>query len=245
MPQPITIDERELTVTPFFKYETVENVPQSEAAGHPVMETRELVEVRMAGNKHYSPVFRADDFYKREGNRIITYAERWADQYRAFKEGSAQDAIGTPLEMLKAHGIKPSEISLCRALKIYSVESLHALEGPALKSLGMKANELKDAARSYIAAQRGNVDSLSEVEALKKRIAELEAAGTKVSVPEQETAGEVIDEMVAEADAEFADMSDDKIKEEIAVLAGSKPRGNPSRATLVNSLRELREAKAA
>jgi len=47
------------------------------------------------------------------------------------------------------------------------------------------------------------------------------------------------------SDSEFEGMSDDNIKEEIALLAGSKPRGNPSRATLVNSLRELREAKAA
>ena len=138
-----------------------------------------------------------------------------------------------------------AEISLCRALKIYSVEALYGMEGPALKSLGMKANELKEAARSYMASQRGNLDSMSEVEALKARIAELEAAGTKVEVPAQEASPEEIEQAVQESDAEFASMSDEAIKAEIGQLAGSKPRGTPSRATLENSLRELREAKAA
>lgn len=234
------IDEREISITPVFKYQEVENVPKSEAAGHAVFEVRELVEVRFAGNKHYSPVFGAHDFWKRDGNRTITYAERWADQYRTFKEGGPQEANGTPLEMLRGQGVTPELISLCRALKIYSIEALYHLEGPAVKSLGMNANRLKDAARAFMADRMGKGAALDEVEALRARIAELEARSTVP--PEQEAAPEEIEALVDEVDAEFAALSDDQIKEAIAALAGSKPRGNPSRQTLETSLRELRAA---
>src|SRR3546814_17192949 len=60
------------------------------------METKEVVEVRFAGSKNYSPIFPVDAFWKREGNRVITYGERWPDQYRQFKEGNPQEANGTP-----------------------------------------------------------------------------------------------------------------------------------------------------
>jgi hypothetical protein len=61
-------------------------------------------------------------------------------------------------------------------------------------------------------------------------------------VPAEQTPPEEIDKMVAEADAAFAALSDDEIKEKIALIAGSKPRGTPSRDTLERTLRELQEA---
>lgn len=230
------IDDREITITPVFKHIDLENIPKSETAGHPVMETKEVVEVRFAGSRNYSPHFPAHAFFKREGNRVITYAERWADQYRAFKEGDPQEANGTPLEMLRPYKITPEMISMCRTLKIYSIEALERLEGPGLKSLGMMQNKLKDAARKFMADRKSKYDASSEVEALKARIAELE--GKSTAVPEVEATPEEIDAVVMQ----FADMSDDDIKEAISELAGSKPRGNPSRATLEASLKELQEA---
>src|SRR5690606_17130485 len=141
---------REITITPVFKHITVEDVPASEREGRPVMKTIEAVEVRFAGSKLYSPVFPVTSMWKRDGHKVITYAERWAEQYRAFLEGNPQEAQGTPLEMLKGYGITDAQLSLCRALKIYSVEALHHLEGPNLKSLQMQANPLKEMARRYM-----------------------------------------------------------------------------------------------
>jgi hypothetical protein len=228
------IDPREITITPVFKYLEIENIPKSETAGHAVMETREVVEVRFAGNKNYAPVFPSDAMWQREGNRVITYAERWPDQYRAFKEGSPQEALGTPLEMLRAQGVTPELISLCRALKIYSIEALYHLEGTPLKSLGMNANRLKEAARAFMAERMSGASALSEIEALRAEIAAL-----KAGVPSEQTPPEVVDAMVAQADATFADMSDEDIKVEIAKLAGSRPKGNPSRAPLESARQEL------
>ncbi len=244
MTQVAVIDERDLQVTPVFKVIQVEDINASEREGHLMMKTREVVEVRIAGHRDVK-VFPSDAVWRRDGNKAITYAERWPEQYAAYHNGDSQQALGTPLEMLRPHGISDAMVSVCRALKIYSIEALHALEGQGVKALGMNGNRLKDAARQFMAERQTSAQALSEVEALKARIAELEAAGSKVDVPAQAPTEAEIDEAVAASDAEFSDMSDDDIKTEIAELAGSRPRGTPTRETLENSLRELRQAKAA
>lgn len=238
MTRVVEIDPREITITPIFKHIEVENVPKSEVAGHAVMETKEIVEVRFAGSRNYAPVFPAHGFWRREGNRVITYAERWAEQYRAFKEGDPQEAAGTPLEMLRPHGVTPELISLCRALRIYSIEALHHLEGQAAKSLGMNANKLKDAARAFMADRNKGRDQSSEIEALKAQIAELQARSTQP--PVVEPAPSEVEQIMQTADDAYADLSDTQIKDQIASLnEGKRPPGNPSRATLVSMLDTL------
>lgn len=240
MAQSVPIDTREITVTPVFKHVTVEDIPASEREKRPVMKTIEAVEVRFAGSRLYSPVFPVDAQWRREGHKVITYAERWADQYRAFLEGSEQKAAGTPLEMLQPYGITPSQLSLCRTLKIYSIEALHHLEGTELKSLQMNANPLKEMARRYMADRAAGAASSSEIEDLKRQIAELKAAQ---SIPLKEASQAEIDAAVEAADDEYAALTDDELKDRIADLTGTgRPRGNPSRQTLVQSLSELEGA---
>lgn len=237
MVQPVVIDPREITVTPVFMHIELENIPKSEASGHKVMELHEIVEVRFAGSKHYSPRFPVNEQHRRDGINVITYAERWPEQYRAFKEGNSQEAMGTPLEMLRPMGVTPEQLSLCRALRIYSIEALDALEGQAIKSLGMNANVLREAARKFLADRGDGARALDEISALKARIAELEALSTLV--PLQDSTPAEIEAAIAKADASFADMSDTDIKDEIERLAGTRPRGNPSRETLENLLNGL------
>lgn len=222
MTKVVELDMRDLTVTPFFKVVSIENIPKSEEAGHAVMETREIVEVRFAGTNHYAPVFHATDVWKREGNKSITYAERWAEQYRTFKEGNPQQALGTPLEMLRPYGVTEEQLSICRVHRIYSVEALNSLEGDKLKSLGMMGNGLKELARKYISDHSVSASALNEIESLKKRIAELESAGTASTiVPEDE-------EELYEA------MTEDELRDMIESKTGTKPDGRLSHASLVN-----------
>src|SRR6478609_7089022 len=94
------IDMQDINVTPVFRVMEIENIPKSEEVGHLVKEMHEVVQIRFAGSNNYSPVFPSKAFYRREGNNVITYAERFKDQYRQFKEGNPQEARGTPLEML-------------------------------------------------------------------------------------------------------------------------------------------------
>lgn len=232
----VPIDTTDLAVTPLFKYFTRENVNASEREGHAVMETFVGVEVRIGGSKLYSPVFPADAQWMRDGHRIITYAERWPEQYKAFMEGNQQMAAGTPLEQLSGLGITPSQLSLCRALKIYSIEGLASLEGQNLRSLGMHANVLKQMATEYLRGRQSGA-SVAEIDAMKAEIAALKAM---IAIPEKESTPKEIDEALRKADLDFEAMADDDLKEWIAQKSGAgKPRGNPSHETLVSMAKEL------
>lgn len=215
------IDLTETSVTPVFKYVELENIPQSEVQGVEVRRSLEVVEVHTAGSRNSIPVFPVDAQWKREGNRVITYAERWPEQYQAFKQGGPQEALGTPLEMLRQHGIKPEHISLCRANKIYSVEALHTISHQGIKALGMHANTLREAAAAFMAGKDGLSNALSEIETLKAQLAALTTGAPPKAEP--------VDDLAA-------------MKDEIERIVGTRPRGNPSRETLE---RLLAEAKAA
>lgn len=240
MTKVVEIDPREITITPVFKMIEIENIPKSETAGHAVYDIMEVVEVRFAGSKNYAPVFPAHEMSSREGNQVISYAERWSEQYRAFKEGNPQEANGTPLEMLRGFGISPEQISLCRALKIYSIEALHHLEGDRLKSLSMNQNALKAAARSFMADRASKNSSFDEVEALKARIAELE--GRSTVVPEVTPTEAEVDAIVKAADDACEGFSDDDLRDEIERIAKARPDDSADRPALVSMLRELEAA---
>lgn len=244
MADSVAIDMREITVTPVFRYDTIEDINASEREGHLVKKVRQVVEVRFAGSRNYSPVFPVDAFWERQNGRIVTYAERWADQYRAFLEGASQEASGTPLEMLHSYGIKDSQLSLCKALKIYSIEALFHLEGDALKSLQMAGNDLKDMARRYMADRSKGADAANEIAALKEQIAKLTLAQagadpktTEVLVPEASPAE--IDAAVAASNADYEALTDAELKALIKDRTGQAPRGTPSREFLLNAAREL------
>lgn len=224
MTRVVEIDTRDLTVTPFFKVIEVENIPKSESAGHAVKEMVEVVEVRFAGSNNYAPIFPAHQTWRREGNKAITYAERWADQYREFKEGNPQQAKGTPLEMLRPYGATEEQLSICRVHRIYSIEALDHLEGDKLKSLGMMGNSLKELARKYKADHSASASAIKEIEELKKRIAELESTST--TIPE-------IEEELYEA------MTEDELRDMIESKTGTKPDGRLSHASLVNLAKGL------
>lgn len=236
MAQSVPIDTREITITPVFRHVTVEDVPASERAGRAVMKTIEAVEVRFAGSKLYSPVFPVSAMWKRDGHRIITYAERWADQYQAFLSGDEQRAAGTPLEMLKPYGISPAQLSLCRALKVYSIEALHHLEGPNLKNLGMAANDLKGMARAFMADRAQGDQSAARIAELEAQIAALKQ---QQSLPPTAPKPEEIEQAMQASDDEFARMDDAQLKQFIKDKSGQAPRGTPSREFLLNAAREL------
>lgn len=238
MAQLAVIDDRDITITPVFKWIDLENVPKSETEGYAVMETKEVVEVRFAGSKNYSPIFPTDAMWQRVGNQTISYAERWPEQYRAFKEGNPQEAHGTPLEMLRSYDVTPEQLSLCRALRVYSVEALDRLEGAGIKSLGMHANRLREAAKAFLADRDKGKHALTEVDDLRAEIERLKA----MMVPVQDSTPAAIEQALKAADDAFEGFSDADLKSEISRITGSTPRGNPSRPTLVQSLQELQAA---
>ena len=234
--QALPESDMEHLVTPFFRHQSIENVPQSEIKRSAVMEVREVVELRFAGDKNYAPVLPVESMYRRDGHNIITYAERFADQYRAFLQGSAQEAEGTPLELLVPFGISENQISLCRVLKIYSIEALYHLEGQNLRNLGMNANTLKDMASNYMAQRSSGLNTANRMAELEAEIARLKAGAP---LPEEQATPEQIDAAVTAADDEFDALTDAELKAIIKDKTGQAPRGTPSREFLLNAAREL------
>lgn len=218
------------TVTPYFRYESVFNEPQSQIQGKPVHDLKEVVEIRFATNSQYKPVFSVDEMCVTDENgRVITWAERYKPQYQSFLSGSEQEAEGTPLEELLPFGISQAQLSLCRALNIYSVEALSHITGPGVKKLGQHGNDLIPMAKRYMEARRDGSTAQTEINELKRQIAALTA---QKGLGEEIVLSTTVPEVPPAAATVAEGMTDAQIKDEIENLSGTRPKGNPSRATL-------------
>lgn len=206
--------------------------PNEEAAIAPqffMHEGIECVRVLKGGDSRNVPVFRAADVWDHgDFGTVITYADRWPDQYAQFKAGSQQTADGTPLE--QAPFLNPSRIADLRALKVFSVEGLANFDDRYISRLGGNGYHLKEMAQDFL--QQRAVSSpaayAQENEALKARLAALEA----------QLGGGV------KADP-YATLSDNDLRERIKDLNNGKyPVGRPSRDVLVGMLKTLEDAAA-
>lgn len=221
--------EQQALVNAVFKSHTIPNRAKSKEAGRPIFDDMEVCEITHPGDRQLKKVFPAHEVWKYqtddEGHREpVTYAMRFPDQYRAFKNGVVQSAAGTPLEALPF--LTPAKRLELKALNIYTAEALAALDGNPLKQLGMGGRELKDQAQAFITTAEKTVDTVkmqSEIDALKAQIAALS------SKPEEE----------APKGSPFADMDAESIKEWIKDATGARPQGNPSLATLIRHADEI------
>lgn len=201
-------------VVPFFKSIAVQDEAASRAAGRPIFRDREVVEIRIAGERNFAPVVPAHSMWRREGGSEITYAQRWPDAYARFQEGREQVASGTPLSELPF--LTEAKRQELRSLKVYTAEALASLDGKNLANLGTQGREYKTQAAAYLERAQGSARDVAlaaEVEALKAQIAEMQSAA-----PDDEK---------------------EQIKAQIAQITGQRPRGNPSVETLREMLSEL------
>jgi hypothetical protein len=216
------------TVTPYFRYDSLLNEPQSKIQGKPVHDLLEVVELRFAANSQYKPVFLVDEMCEADPDtgRIVTWAERYKPQYQAFLAGSEQEAEGTPLEELLPYGISQAQLSFCRALNIYSIEALAHIEGSGVKKLGIHGNTIKPMAQKYLDDRRNGANQQSEINELKRQLEEMRAAqALSTFIPPADE--------IPPLPTAHDDLSDIDLKDAIERLVGARPRGNPSRATLV------------
>jgi hypothetical protein len=197
-------------------------------------EGRECVEVRIAGERNFRPIFPVDSLWERQGNLELTYADRWPDEYAAFKAGEQQVANGTDLNMVP--GLGPDRIAELRALNIYTVESLAAIDGRNIKALGGNGYKLKQLAEEFLTKRPQFVPN-EELEALRARIAELEAQKTATAPAWDKTGSE----MAGPSDDQ---RTDEELKQAIAAKTGKRPQGNPNRGSLLSMLRDLEDVAA-
>jgi hypothetical protein len=219
-----------------FKHYAVENEAKSRAAGRPIYDDVEYVEIRAPGSKDVkvfpattisADSIRTDPYTG--AVKQITYAERFHRQYRQFKEHAAQTKSGTPLAGVAF--LTEARKAEMRALNVYTVEQLAQIDGQELKNLGMGGRDLKNAAQAYIDDALRNVPNL-ELQA------KLEAAEARNQVLEQDVAA--LQHKKATAEAQFDAMSDAELREFIKANTGSAVIGQPAHKSLVRMAMDAR-----
>lgn len=214
-----------------FFVKPTQNAAKSKEANRPIFEDKEFVRIAFPGDGKRELVAPAHEMHF-NGNAGVreqmTYAERFAASYAAFKEERIDFVSGTPLSVLV--GVTPSEQSELKALKVHTVEQLAGLATPARKKLGILGNKLIPLAEQFLEGAQGR----SEVEMLKARIAELEGV--------QQSPGTGKNTNPVQSD-EYAGFEDDDLKNMIRDAGGDVPGGNAKRETLVNRLKEIEANK--
>lgn len=230
-----------------FRADKIKNEGKTKQAGRPMFDDIELVEIRTAGDRNTVKVFPAHSMHRWTMNEDgeqeeQTYAQRWNEQYRRFKENRQQVQDGTPLSELPF--LTEAKRAELRALSIHTAETLAALDGQNLKTLGPGGRELKNQAQAYIdqASGSANVTQMaSQIAELQALVASLTGANVAAPEPEQNT-----DPAVPETSPDdFENSSEEELKVYIASITGARPRGTPSHETLVRMAREAAVQEAA
>jgi hypothetical protein len=226
------------SLVPVFKNHYVLNNAKTAASGRPIYDDMEVVEIRFPGSRTVS-VFPATEFshYTTDpetgAQTWVSYAERFRRQYQQFKSHAQQTKSGTPL----AHApfLTEGRRAELRALNIYTVEALAAIDGHELKNLGQGGRELKNHAEKYISDTRAGAPSTqlqAELEALRARNQMLEDDNSLLKQKVTVTPTQSVDE--------FEEMTPDQLREYVTANTGHAPQGNLSPKTL---LRMARDAK--
>lgn len=219
-----------------FKHQALPDEARSLAEGRPIFNDQEVCEIRVPGGTDVK-VFHANEFARwvidpRSGSQHTqTYAERFPQQYRQFKEHMAQTKSGTPIEYVAF--LSEARRAELKAQNVYTLESLADIEGVELKNLGPGGREMKNQAMALIAHSKSQAPALqlqAELDALRARNAILEEdAKFKAKRPENQ----------------FEEMSDEQLREFITTNTGQAPQGNISHKTLVRMATEARPNKVA
>jgi hypothetical protein len=228
-------DPDENTVA-IFKILPIPNPSKSLAAGRPIYDDKEVCEIRSPGSRNTSVQYATtvshwvDDLESGE-QRPVTYAERFSRQYRQFKEHDVQTKSGTPLDL--APFLTVSRRAELRALNIYTVEMLAAIDGQPLKNIGLGGRELKNQAQEYIEESLKTAPNLqlqAELEELRARNALLQEDNERIKAAQDQMEGE------------FAEMSNEQLWDFVTVNGGKAPLGKPNRKALVRMAQQLRQS---
>lgn len=262
----MTSNTQELNVV--FRYNTVDDEIETRKAGRPMFKDVEVCDITFPGNNKTKATFLAHENEPNatresvaNGGGFVTYAMHYNQQYLSFKDGTAQPLGGTPLS--EAPFLTEAKRRELAALSIRTIEQLASLDGTPLKQLGMGGRELKNQAEAYIKTAAGSADTTAlaaQIEALRQQLdterqerAQLESVirnggrldptapapgqvvGDIPEVEQEETEDDDADVTAARIEA----LDDAGLKDFIAEQTGERPKGNPSRNTLLAAAKEL------
>lgn len=211
-----------------FYMHPVQNKALSEKEDRPIFEDKEMVEIRIPGDKHISWVGPVTEAQKIEGQWIDS-RQRFPEAYAAFKRGEQVAMVGTPLEQWPNPRLTAARVAELKALNIFSVEDLASVSDSNLAKMGMGGREMRQSARDYIEKAKASADPsalLAEMAQLRKMVESL----SKQQEPQ--------------ADKPIEECTDAELKAYLK-KQGQSVKGNPSRETLLKRVAELAEAKQA
>lgn len=206
------------------------NQAKTDAARRPIYDDKEMVRIRFAGDTKQTVEAPAHEKFKMDrpapgqpSRGHLSYAEVYAEEYRAFKSHDKQAQSGTPIAHLPF--ISPARQAELIAQNVHTAEALADLDDNVIGRLGMGTRDLVEQTRVWL----GKADAAAQVakaeaerDAVQARLAKLEA-------------------MLAAKDKgadRFEAMDDDELR---AFLAehGAHPRANAAREKLLAAAREI------
>lgn len=159
----------------FFK-QPVHNKAKSDEENRPIFDTREMVEVKIPGDRNFSFVSEIEDEHR----------TRWPKEYEAFQKGLEIATTGTPLEEWPNPQLTEGRIEELKHMNVFSVEDLANVADRDGPNLGMGWRELRAQAIAWLEnAEDGakTAKMAAEIERLKQQIEALMAE--KAAAPEE------------------------------------------------------------
>lgn len=214
-------------LVPLFRHDATQDIAASAKEGRPIFQDVEVCDIHIPGSRNfgtYPALSRSHwmtDPYTGQ-NAEVTYAERFSDQYKQFKAKLTQTKRGTPLT--DAPFMTEARRAEMRAMNIYTVEGLAAVDGQELKNLGPGGRDMKNFAMEYLdQSKRGAADTQLK--------AELEAMQARMQIMEEDNA--ILKSKIATGEAQFEQMTVDGLRAYITANSDAPPLGSMNRKTLI------------
>ena len=223
-----------------FYMNTVQDHNETRMRGRPMFKDVEYVKVRRIGDDKFELVAPAGektirDPNDRSGQKWLSYADRFPDEYKAFKANVQYIGPGTPID--EAPFLTAARRMELKALGVYTIDALADPTTQLLQELGMGGREMVNKAKAYIESANGAAPFNAMAEENARLAAQLEALRSQVEQLTGKVAATADPALIAEDDAPssspFVAWPDEQIKAWIKDKTGYAPRGNPSHATLV------------
>lgn len=227
-----------------FRNIAVKNEARSALEGRPCFDDVEHCEIRAPASRNtYGIPYPATSRSHWAVNEMtgeqyeVNYIERFPRQYSQFKSHQQQTMHGTPLDY--APWLREARRAELRAVSVFTIEQLAALDGQELKNIGIYGRDDKNRAIEYLNDAKSRAPDT-------KMMAELEAMRARMAALEQDNATLKVAAMSRGGEAEFADMTDEQLIEYIkANSGGQEVRGDVPRRSLLRMAIELTPARAA
>jgi hypothetical protein len=160
-----------------FRMHATPNEAKSQQAGRPIYDEMEVCDISFAGNKSTIGTFPAHEIVGYVDDPVMgrveqTYAQKYNQEYLAFKNSDPAALGGTPLEELPF--LTQAKRLELKAVHVYTAEALAALDGNNLKMLGVDGRDLKDKAQLYIDTAQQGVSNADLQEQVSKQNAVIE-----------------------------------------------------------------------